>query len=102
MDSATSTPSPVASFRTPPRILIPKLLKSRDGWKARAAARKKASKALKIKARDLTLSRDTWKERALAAEQKQRDLQDQLDHTCQLLDAATAKAEVIQKKMSPT
>ena len=98
MDTATPTANTVESFLTPPRILIPKLLKSRNGWKARATARKKANKAFKIRIRDLELSRHSWKARALDAERKVLDLQDQLDHTRQLLDSAKAEAEAIQKK----
>lgn len=92
MDSATATTNSFDVFLTPPRILIPKLLRSREGWKARAAARKKVNKAFQIKVRDLTLSRNTWKARALDAEQKLRDTHDTLAHTRQLLDAATAEA----------
>ena len=97
MDSATTV-----AFLTPSRILIPKLLRSREGWKARAAARKKVNKALQIRVRDLTLSRNSWKTRALDAEQKLRDTDDQLAHTRQLLDAATAAAEILPKKILPT
>ena len=98
MDSATT----VTAFLTPSRILIPKLLRSREGWKARAAARKKVNKALQIKARDLTLSRNSWKARALDAEQKLRDTHDTLTNTRQLLDAATAAAETLPKKILQT
>jgi len=44
-------------FQTPPRILIPKLVASRDGWKSKAGARKKALKAAQIRIRDLEASR---------------------------------------------
>jgi hypothetical protein len=61
-------------FRTPPRILIPKLVKSRDAWKAKATARKAQRKALEIRIRDLEASRDLHR---LRAEQLQRRLDDQ-------------------------
>jgi len=62
------TPSP---FQTPPRILIPKLVKSRDAWKAKATARKAQRKALEIRVRDLEASRELHR---LRAEQLQRQL----------------------------
>jgi hypothetical protein len=67
MDGATST---TPTFRTPTRILIPKLVKSRDGWKAKANERKKRLKAARIRNRDLAASRKVWRERAEAAEQR--------------------------------
>ena len=67
MDGATST---TAMFRTPTRILIPKLVKSRDGWKAKANERKKRLKAARIRNRDLEASRKIWRERAEVAEER--------------------------------
>ena len=67
------------TFRTPPRILIPKLVRSRDQWKAKAATRKRQYRQEKIRNRDLSLSRQRWKERAEAAAQKLQDLQEQLE-----------------------
>jgi hypothetical protein len=67
MDGATAT---VPAFQTPARILIPKLVKSRDGWKAKAQDRKKLLKAARIRNRDLEASRKVWRQRAeTAAEQ---------------------------------
>ena len=68
------------SFQTPPRILIPKLLCSRDGWKRRAGARKKRIKKQTVRIRDLECSRAKWKERARQAETKLDDLREQLQH----------------------
>jgi hypothetical protein len=67
MDGATAT---TPAFRTPTRILIPKLVKSRDGWKTKAQERKKRLKAARIRNRDLEASRAAWRERATAAEQR--------------------------------
>jgi tRNA U38,U39,U40 pseudouridine synthase TruA len=78
MESPAKTSS-APSFRTPPHILIPKLAKSRDNWKARAAARRRQYRKEKIRSRDLANSRERWKERALAAEQKAQELQSLLD-----------------------
>lgn len=76
---AAATPS-LDSFQTPPRILIPKLVRSRDGWKRRAAERNKRIKAQTIRIRDLEHSRANWKERARHAEAQRDDLQEQLQH----------------------
>jgi len=67
MDGATTT---TTAFRTPARILIPKLVKSRDGWKTKANERKKRLKAARIRNRDLEASRKVWRQRAEAAEEK--------------------------------
>ena len=50
---STATP-----FKTPARILIPKLVRSRDAWKTKANARKDQRKALEIRVRDLEASRE--------------------------------------------
>ena len=80
MDSPAETTS-ANDFRTPPRILIPKLARSRDQWKAKATARKNQYRKEKIHSRDLEHSRQRWKERALIAEQQLQELQQQLQHT---------------------
>jgi chromosome segregation ATPase len=53
-----------SQFQTPPRILIPKLVRSRDAWKAKATQRKAQRKALEIRVRDLEASRDLHRQRA--------------------------------------
>jgi hypothetical protein len=80
--------SPVSPFRSPPRILIPKLVESRDAWKRKSTERKAKLKAAGIRIRDLTTSRELWKKRALAAEgnaealtEQLRQTQDRLQHT---------------------
>ena len=67
--------TPASDFRTPPRILIPKLVSSRDKWKVKATDRKRRLHKEKIHSRDLSLSRQRWKDRALAAELKLQELQ---------------------------
>lgn len=74
-------------FQTPPRILIPKLVRSRDAWKAKAAQRKAQRKALEIRVRDLEASRDLHRQRA-------EQLQKQVDQ----LEAELANA----KRPAPT
>ena len=82
MDGATfSTPM----FRTPTRILIPKLVKSRAGWKAKANQRKKRLKAARVRIRDLEISRESWKDRAHDAENQVAELKQQLEQSQQEL-----------------
>lgn len=76
MDSPSQTIAP-SDFRTPPRILIPKLAASRDNWKAKATARKRQYRQEQVRSRDLERSRQLWKQRAVAAEQKLQEVQQQ-------------------------
>ena len=81
MDGNTMTMSDIRqSFRTPLRILVPKLLQSRDRWKAKSDRRKAQLKAAKIKIRDCSASRDMWRERAERLAQENRQLREQLEH----------------------
>ena len=87
MDEPQMPTSPTSSgFRSPPRILIPKLAESRDKWKEKAGQRKRQLKAAQIRTRDLTTSRTLWKERAVAAQAQVQDLQRQLEETQHLLE----------------
>ncbi len=65
-------------FRTPPRILIPKLVRSRDAWKAKATDRKAQRKALEIRVRDLEASRNLHQQRAEQLQQRVAQLEQQL------------------------
>lgn len=94
MDRPLET-TPASDFRTPPRILIPKLVRSRDQWKAKATARKRLYRKEKIHSRDLALSRQRWKDRAVAAEQQLQQLQGQLQSTqAELAQARSANAQL--------
>jgi hypothetical protein len=75
-----------ASFQTPPRILIPKLVRSRDAWKAKATQRKQQGKALRIRVRDLVASRLRHRQRADRLAQERDQLRLQLQHTQQQLE----------------
>ena len=81
-------------FRTPPRILIPKLVRSRDRWKAKATARKRQYRREVVRSRDLALSRQRWKDRARAAEQKLEEFRQQLQRA--VADLAEARAQIAQ------
>jgi chromosome segregation ATPase len=69
----------LAAFRTPPRILIPKLVRSRNAWKDKATTRKTQRKALEIRVRDLEASRDLHRQRADQLEERVTQLETQLD-----------------------
>jgi chromosome segregation ATPase len=90
-------------FHTPPRILIPKLVRSRDGWKAKAAQRKAQRKALQVRVRDLCVSRDRHRRRADLLQQQLDQRQLQLDHTEQQRVQLQARLEAAApKKQTPT
>jgi chromosome segregation ATPase len=84
-------------FRSPPRILIPKLVQSRDTWKAKAGTRKRQLKAAQIRCRDLGLSRARWKNRAQASAQRIQELDQQLADTRQQLEQAHAQVAALQE-----
>lgn len=81
------------TFQTPARILIPKLVASRAGWKRKAGERKRRLKAARIRIRDLEASRGRWRERASAAEREVCELRQQREQTQQALAAANAEAD---------
>jgi len=82
MDGATTMTEIRQTFRTPLRILVPKIFKSRDAWKAKSDHRKAKLKSAQITIRDLTLSRERWKQSAGSAQEQIRQLQEQLQE-CQ-------------------
>ena len=90
MDGSPATMTEIRKhFRTPLRILVPKLLKSRDDWKAKSDARKAQLKSAKITLRDLRASRELWRGRA-EAEAAAVELRAQLTLAEQERDAAQA------------
>ena len=89
-------------FQTPPRILIPKLVKSRDGWKSKASQRKQKLKAAKVRVRDLEASRDAWRTRAEAAERESRTMKTAAARMDQALAAAQAEAEQLRDDLKKT
>ncbi len=93
MDGTTTKQEPEESFRSQPRILIPKLVQSRDKWKAKAGRRKKALKKEQVRSRDLGISRQRWKERAVAAEQQLQALQSQGQQAEEQLRLAQAEID---------
>ena len=86
------------SFQTPPRILIPKLVRSRDAWKLKATQRKAQRKALQIRVRDLIASRARHRVRADDLQLRLDHLQLQHDHARQRLDQLQAPFDAAPKK----
>ena len=78
------------TFRTPVRILLPKLLKSRNGWKAKSDRRKAELKAAKVKIRDCSASRDMWRQRTEQLQEENRHLQERLERSERELEQTRA------------
>ena len=87
-----------ASFQTPPRILIPKLVRSRDAWKAKATRRKQQAKALQIRARDLLASRLRHRRRADGLAEELEQVRLQLQHTRQQLEQLRRQHAALQAR----
>lgn len=96
MDGAALT---VRSFLTPARIMVPKLVVSRDGWKVKADERKRKLKSSRVRVRDLEVSRGRWQERAQAAERRVAEGQEQLEQARRELDAARNSAEQLRDEL---
>jgi len=89
------------TFRTPVRILLPKLLKSRNGWKAKSDRRKAELKAAKVKIRDCSASRDRWRQQTEQLQEETRQLREraeQAERERDELRAALAQLEDAKKK----
>jgi len=85
------------AFQTPPRILIPKLLRSRDAWKIKATQRKAERKALQIRVRDLVASRARHQQRAEALQLELDELRLRFDHTRRERDQLQARLDAPKK-----
>jgi hypothetical protein len=88
MDGAATMSEIIETFRTPVRILLPKLLKSRDGWKAKSHQRKAKLKSANIKIRDLSASRDKWRQRTEQLEEESSQFQERLERAERELEQA--------------
>ena len=98
MDGAATMTEIRQTFRTPLRILVPKILKSRDAWKAKSDRRKKQLKSAQITIRDLKLSREHWKQTAEALQEQVRQLQEQLQQSRTELAQMHIELEEVKKK----
>ena len=98
MDGSATMSEIRESFRTPVRILLPKILKSRNGWKAKSDRRKAELKAAKIKIRDCSASRDRWRQRTEQLEEENRQLRLRAEQAERERETALAQFEDAQKK----
>lgn len=98
MDGTATMSEIRRTFSTPVRILLPKLLKSRNDWKAKSHRRKAELKAATIKIRDLSASRDLWRQRTERLHEESRALQERLERAERERDAALVQLEDAQKK----
>lgn len=96
MDGCATMSEIRENFRTPMRILVPKLLKSRNDWKAKSDRRKAQLKAAKIKIRDCSASRDRWRQRTEQLQEENRQLQERLQRTERELEQARAALTEMQ------
>ena len=88
------------AFQTPPRILIPKLVRSREAWKAKATERKAQRKALQIRVRDLVASRERHRQRADQLQDQLDQARLQLEHVRHQRDQLQTRLDAPQKKSS--
>ena len=101
MDGSATMSEIRETFRTPVRILLPKLLESRNGWKAKSHRRKAELKAAKIKIRDCSASRDRWRQQTEQLEDETRQLRERAEQAERELEktrAALRQLEDAQKK----
>jgi len=91
--------TPVVDFQTPARILIPKLVRSRDAWKDKATTRKTQRKALQIRVRDLLASRNRHRQRAKTLQQHLESTRLQLEHSQQQLRQAQQQRDQLQARL---
>ena len=98
MDGSATMSEIRESFRTPVRILLPKILKSRNGWKAKSDRRKAELKAAKIKIRDCSASRDRWRQRTEQLEEENRQLRLRAEQAERERETALAQFEDAKKK----
>jgi chromosome segregation ATPase len=89
-------------FQTPARILIPKLVASREGWKTKAGERKRRLQGARIRIRDLEASRELWRERAQAAERQVAERKVQLEQAQAELAATRSAAAELRDELKKT
>jgi hypothetical protein len=101
MDGSTTMSDIRKTYRTPMRILVPKLIKSRDAWKAKSDRRKAELRTAKVTIRDVTASRDRWRpiaEQAQTHAEENVRLREQIARVEQERDAAIAALDESKKK----
>ena len=96
MDGTTDLTHLRRTFRTPLRILLPKLLQSRHDWKAKSQRRQAQLKAAQVKIRDLTASRDRWRQQAQQLQEHHRQLRQRLEQAERLQQTTQAELQQLQ------
>lgn len=86
-------------FRSPARILIPKLVAGRDRWKRQAGERKRRLKSAQIRIRDLEGSREWWRERTEVAERQVAELERAAAATSAELAAARDESAALRDEL---
>jgi chromosome segregation ATPase len=97
MDGLPTPTTRRRSYRTPVSILVPKLIQSRDNWKAKSDRRKQQLKLANLTIRDLTLSRASWREKHQQLQQQNQNLQQQLEQIQSERDQAQAALATAQE-----
>ena len=98
MDGTLTMSKIQETFRTPTRILLPKLFQSRDGWKAKSHLRKAQLKSATINIRDLSASRERWRQQTQQLDEQNKQLRERLEQVERERDAALTQLEAAQKK----
>ena len=96
MDGTATMSEIRRTFSTPVRILLPKLFKSRDDWKAKSHERKAQLKSAKIKIRDLSVSRGKWRERTEQLQEQNEQLQERLERAERALEQTRSALTVLE------
>jgi hypothetical protein len=98
MDGTATRTEMCPAFRSPMHILLPKVLTSRDNWKAKAGRRRHQLKLTRLTIRDLTRSRDAWRQRHRDQQQHIQRLDEQIEQLRRERDSALAAAAAAPKK----
>jgi chromosome segregation ATPase len=98
MEGCTTMSEIRENFRTPLRILLPKLLKSRDDWKAKSHQRKAQLKSAQVKIRDLSASRGRWRQQAVQLQEQNQQLEERLAQAEREREQALNLLEEAKKK----
>jgi len=100
MESLRTLPDIAGEFRTPLRLFVPKLLKSRDDWKSKCLQRRDQNKALQIKVRDLAASREAWRSKFEERLAEQEPLQAERDRLQAERDALRARVDALGRELA--
>ena len=98
MESLRTLTDILAETRTPLRLFVPKLLKSREDWKLKCQQRRDQNKTLRINVRDLAASREAWRTKYEKLLQDGAQLQAGRDRLQARVDALERELADAQKK----